>query len=129
MDSDSGGKRENEREPHMGKNIAQKREKEKQVVTLMIRLYCRKKHGTKTGLCPDCAALAEYACARSDRCPFMENKTFCANCRVHCYKPDMREKIRQVMRFSGPRMVFYHPVMAVRHVVSTRREARKLAQK
>ena len=126
MDSDSGGKRENEREPHMGKNIALKREKEKQVVTLMIRLYCRKKHGTKTGLCPDCAALAEYACARSDRCPFMENKTFCANCRVHCYKPDMREKIRQVMRFSGPRMAFYHPVMAVRHVVSTRREARRL---
>ena len=36
------------------------------------------------------AALDEYARSRSDRCPFMETQTFCANCRVHCYKPEMR---------------------------------------
>lgn len=111
----------------MKTNTEKKREKEKQVVTLMIRLYCRKKHGMKAGLCPECKALAHYACTRSDRCPFMENKAFCSNCKVHCYKPEMREKIRQVMRFSGPRMVFYHPVMAMQHVISSRREAQKLA--
>ena len=111
----------------MNTNTEKKREKEKQVVTLMIRLYCRKKHGMKADLCPECKALADYACARSDKCPFMENKTFCSNCKVHCYKPEMREKIRQVMRFSGPRMVFYHPVMAMQHVISSRREAQKLA--
>lgn len=111
----------------MKSNTEKKREKEKQVVTLMIRLYCRKKHGMKAGLCPECKALADYSCTRSDRCPFMENKTFCSNCKVHCYKPEMREKIRQVMRFSGPRMAFYHPVMAMQHVISSRREAQKLA--
>ena len=37
----------------------------------------------------------------------METKTFCSNCKVHCYKPEMRKKIRAVMRFSGPRMIFY----------------------
>ncbi len=104
----------------MGRDINKKREKEKQVVTLMIRLYCRKKHGAGNTLCPDCAALAEYACARSDECPFMESKTFCSNCKVHCYRSDMREKIREVMRFSGPRMMLYHPVMAVRHLISSK---------
>ena len=106
--------------------IEKKREKEKEVVILMIRLFCHKKHSTKTGLCAECAELAEYACERSDHCPFMESKTFCSNCSVHCYRPDMREKIRDVMRFSGPRMLLYHPVMAVKHLVSTKREAKRL---
>ncbi|MFR7844158.1 MAG: nitrous oxide-stimulated promoter family protein [Gallintestinimicrobium sp.] len=86
----------------------------------MIRLYCRKKHGTKKNLCPECEALSQYAMQRSDKCPFMETKTFCSNCRVHCYKPEMREKIREVMRFSGPRMILHHPVMAVRHVIESK---------
>lgn len=102
-----------------------KREREKQVVQLMIRLYCKKLHGTQKGLCPECRELAEYSVMRSDRCPFMETKTFCSNCRVHCYKPEMREKIREVMRFSGPRMLLHHPVMAVRHVMESRREERE----
>lgn len=87
---------------------ARKREKEKKMVSEMIALYCRKKHHTKGGLCSECTELKSYAESRSDHCPFMETKTFCSNCRVHCYKPQMREKIREVMRFSGPRMMLYH---------------------
>ena len=105
-----------------------KREREKRIVSLMIRLYCRHKHGTRQGLCPECDALEKYLLERSDRCPFMETKTFCSNCRVHCYRADMREKIREVMRYSGPRMIIYHPVMAARHVIDDRREKRKLEQ-
>ena len=101
-------------------DIVTKREREKETVSLMIRLYCRKKHHSKT-LCPDCAALDAYA-----RCPFMETKTFCSNCRVHCYRPEMREKIRLVMRFSGPRMLFHHPVMAIRHVIESKKEKKRL---
>ena len=105
-----------------------KREKEKQVVEEMIGLYCRAHHGTTraTGLCPECAELRDYAQSRRDRCPFMETKTFCSNCRVHCYKPAMREKIRTVMGWSGPRMIFHHPFMAVHHVISVKQEARRL---
>ncbi|MGN0656728.1 MAG: nitrous oxide-stimulated promoter family protein [Ruminiclostridium sp.] len=106
-------------------NTEKKRLREKRMVTEMIRLYCRKKHGGKV-LCPECSALAEYARLRSDKCPFMAEKTFCSNCRVHCYKPEMREKIREVMRFSGPRMIFRRPIAAVRHVVETKREKRRL---
>ena len=107
-------------------NAESKREREKRTVSLMIHIYCRKKHGTKSGLCAECDELEKYAILRSDKCPFMETKTFCSNCKVHCYKPEMREKIRQVMRFSGPRMIMYHPVMAMRHVIETKKEKRKL---
>lgn len=107
-------------------DIVKKREQEKEMVSLMIKLYCNKKHHTKGTLCEECAGLNEYARLRSDKCPFMETKTFCSNCKVHCYKPDMREKIREVMRFSGPRMIFSHPVAAIRHAVETKKEKRRL---
>lgn len=106
-------------------NTQTKREREKRLVSQMIALYCRKKHGGRS-LCPSCAALDAYARQRSSRCPVMETKTFCSNCRVHCYEPEMREKIREVMRFSGPRMIVYHPVTVVRHVIETKKEKRRL---
>ena len=105
-----------------------KREREKRMVSQMIALYCRKKHHTRGDLCPQCAALDAYARMRSEKCPFMETKTFCSNCRVHCYKPDMRAKIREVMRFAGPRMILHHPVAAIRHVVETKKEQRRLGR-
>ena len=108
-------------------NVAERREREKEVVSLMIAVYCRKKHGGKS-LCPDCAALDAYARLRAEKCPFMETKTFCSNCKVHCYKPDMREKIREVMRYSGPRMIFHHPVMAIRHVIESKKEQKRLEE-
>lgn len=109
----------------MEKNIATKREREKELVSQMIALYCKKKHGNKQGLCTECNELDKYARQRSDKCPFMETKTFCSNCKVHCYKPVMREKIREVMRFSGPRMIFSHPITAIRHVAETKKEKLK----
>ena len=109
-------------------SVENKREQEKQVVGLMIRLYCRKHHGAHGALCSQCQALADYAAARSDHCPFMETKTFCSNCEVHCYRPDMREQIRGVMRFAGPRMLLYHPVLAVRHLWESRREKKRLEE-
>ena len=113
----------------MKRTVEEKREREKKVVSLMIRLYCRKNHGTKEGLCPECAELDAYARSRSDHCPFMETKTFCNNCKVHCYKPEMRERIKKVMRFSGPRMIFYHPILAVSHLIESKKEARKVNKK
>ena len=105
-----------------------KREREKRMVSQMIALYCRKKHHTRGDLCPQCAALDAYAKMRADKCPFMETKTFCSNCRIHCYKPDMRAKIREVMCFAGPRMILHHPVAAFRHVVETKKEQRRLGR-
>ena len=90
---------------------------EKKVVELMIRIYCRKKE-KNASLCPDCEELLRYAHARLDRCPFGEKKNSCKKCTVHCYKPAMLERMRLVMRFSGPRMMLYAPWEALRHLLN-----------
>lgn len=110
----------------MDKDILAKCEREKKLVSQMIILYCRKNHKVRNGLCPECKQLEEYARQRSEKCPFMETKTFCSNCRVHCYKPDMREKIKEVMHYSGPRMVVSHPFIAIRHVIESKKEKKRL---
>ena len=71
-----------------------------------------------SGLCGECRELLEYSLARLDHCKFGNAKTKCHKCPVHCYRPDMREKIRTVMRFSGPRMLLYHPLEALRYLFS-----------
>lgn len=97
--------------------LSKKRMQEQRIVGEMIALYCRKNHHGKRGqLCPDCRQLMDYAEQRIRHCPLMEQKTFCSACKVHCYSPRMREQIRTVMRFSGPLMLLYHPVLALRHV-------------
>ena len=107
--------------------IEDKREYEKKTVGKMIEIYCHGNHHTKKGeLCQECQELKDYAFFRTNKCPFMETKTFCSNCKVHCYKPEMREKIRVVMRYSGPRMLLHDPVTAIKHVILTRKEKKKL---
>ena len=110
-------------------DINKKREQEKKMVTQMIQVYCRGMHHTKGKMCSECQVLSDYGYMRSDKCPFMETKTFCSNCKVHCYKPEMREKIREVMRYSGPRMIFHHPAAAIRHVILTKREKKHIESK
>lgn len=90
---------------------------EKTTVQHMIELWCNKKHGGNP-LCEDCRSLLEYSLSRLDHCKFGEEKTKCHKCEIHCYRPDMREKIRQVMRFSGPRMIVHHPLEAFRYIFS-----------
>lgn len=90
-------------------------EYEKRVIGKMIRLYCLKKEGNRE-LCPSCAELLEYSLNRLDRCFYGDNKYACKKCPVHCYRHGMKERIRVVMRFSGPRMLLYHPVDALRHL-------------
>lgn len=111
------------------KDLDKKRRDEKMLVGEMIELYCRKQHKTsKEHLCPDCQQLHDYAMMRIEKCSFMETKTFCSACKVHCYQPAMREKIRVVMRWAGPRMLPTHPVLSIKHVVVTirsKREAKK----
>jgi hypothetical protein len=95
-------------------------ERESKTVSKMIELYCHKHHYSKN-LCPMCAALFAYANERLSACRFQENKTTCAKCTVHCYRPEMRAKIREVMRYSGPLMIFKHPVLTIYHLLDSRR--------
>lgn len=106
--------------------LEDKREKEKDVVAKMIAIYCKGHKHAASGLCHDCQELLAYANLRIDRCPFMETKTFCSNCRVHCYGQDMRTKVREVMRYGGPWMLFYHPILTIRHLIEERRDKKQI---
>lgn len=87
-------------------------------VSKMIMLYCKSHHNTpRDQLCVNCQNLEAYAHQRIERCPFGVGKPACAKCPIHCYQPDRREQIRQVMRYSGPRMLFHHPILAINHLL------------
>lgn len=90
-------------------------ERERHTIQVMIEMYCRRHHHPAATLCTECQQLFDYAMQRIDRCPFQDNKPTCAKCPIHCYKPAMREQIRQVMRYAGPRMMLYHPKLAITH--------------
>lgn len=108
-----------------GRPLTEQAEREMKTLEFMIGIYCRKKHKHKDGLCAECKELLEYARLRRSLCPFGDNKTFCSNCKIHCYKSDMHEKMRKVMKFSGPRMIFYDPKQALGHVAETIRVRRQ----
>lgn len=99
--------------------------REWRTVEAMIAITCKDLHGGRRGeLCPECRELHDYAHLRLVRCPFGEEKPTCANCKVHCYRPEMREKVRLVMRHAGPKMLLKHPALALLHLwVDSRREA------
>lgn len=92
-------------------------ERELRVIAQMVGLYCRSVHGTRQGLCAECAALLDYAAKRIEHCPLGDRKTSCRKCTIHCYRPDMRDHVRSVMRYAGPRMILHHPLAAIRHLL------------
>lgn len=106
-------------------DVDKKRLEEKRVLREMFLIFCEGRHGSKGELCEDCEEIYRYACERVDRCPNMESKTFCSACKRSCYKKSMRERVREVMKFSGPRMIFKRPGMALKHAFVTIRNVLK----
>lgn len=102
-----------------------RRARELKTLETMIGMYCRHHHGGGP-LCTECAALGDYARRRLERCVFGDAKPTCANCVVHCYKAQMRERVREMMRWAGPRMLFRHPVLGILHMIDGRRPAVRL---
>lgn len=107
-----------------GKRIA----REKLTIRKMITLYQRQS--------PDAVADAEhydalyaYAEKRLDKCVFGEEKPPCKQCPVHCYQPVKREEMKAIMRWAGPRMLWRHPVLTVRHLIDDKRPVPELPEK
>ena len=100
--------------------------RERHTIQGMIEIYCRVHHQPVHKLCPECQELLTYAIQRIDRCPFQMDKPTCARCPIHCYKPEMRAQVRQVMRYAGPRMIIYHPILALLHTFDEITKSRKL---
>jgi len=97
-------------------------DREKKTVSLMVNIYCRAKHKPNDMPCPDCRALLYYAEKRLMRCPFQQEKPPCNKCPVHCYSPEKRIAIQEIMRFAGPKMLWRHPVLAIFHLIDGKRK-------
>lgn len=98
-----------------------RRVRELKTIEVMVDMYCAAHHasdGSDQPRCLACAALLTYAQRRLERCVFGDAKPNCAKCVVHCYTKDMREQIRQVMRWAGPRMLLTHPILGIRHLIA-----------
>lgn len=96
-----------------------KAERERSTIRVMIGMYCRGKHKSDGQvICDDCRRLLDYAISRLEKCPLGKNKKSCRKCTIHCYSPQEREYIRMVMRYAGPRMIYTHPLMAIRHLAA-----------
>lgn len=95
--------------------------REARTVYYMTVIYCRENHQPAEDLCDTCDELYGYAVLRLGKCPFHCTKPVCNDCEIHCYKPRYREHVAGVMRFSGPRMMWRHPILAIRHLIDQRR--------
>ncbi len=111
--------------PSQGPRIRQ----EKRTIDAMLGIYCQDRHGIRGALCADCARLRDYAHGRLDTCPFQEEKPVCNRCAVHCYSQTMRERVREVMRYAGPRMPLRHPWLALLHGLGKLRAVPKLVRR
>ncbi len=100
-------------------------DRERETLVRMIHLFCRFKHDGKETLCDHCKEISSYGSNRLNQCPYKNDKPVCSECKIHCYSPLSREKIKEIMRFSGPLMTLFHPILAVRHLLDKRYSHRK----
>ena len=112
--------------PTVARRASKRLAREWTTIETMVHIYCRDHH--RGGLCPECKGLLDYASVRLERCRFGEEKPTCAKCPVHCYQRNRREQVRAVMRYAGPRMLWEHPILTVRHWLDGLRKAPALTR-
>ena len=106
--------------PKLFARLNDKKGKDIRVLGNFISVFCRENHREKTKgifpikdarvsnslgdkdlvLCSDCQKLLNHGIAKLLQCPY-DPKPMCKKCQTHCYAPGYREKMREVMRFSG----------------------------
>ena len=102
-------------------NDIRRLKREKETIKVMIIMYCNYHHGKKSDLCEDCQQIYAYALQKIDKCVFGYQKPVCNKCTIHCYAKEKREKVKEIMRFSGPRMMFRHPYHGFMHLLDKRK--------
>ncbi|NNK93108.1 MAG: nitrous oxide-stimulated promoter family protein [Desulfobacterales bacterium] len=114
-----------ENEPPRTQSFSPRIKREIKTIKAMIRIYCKAHHNGGKNLCENCQKLQNYSITRLANCPFQEHKTTCGTCSVHCYKTSMKKEIIDIMRYSGPRMMLHHPVLALAHLLDEKRSVSK----
>jgi uncharacterized paraquat-inducible protein A len=92
------------------------------ILARFIELFCHARHnmkavgervipeilrqgkGSAKTICVACAELLEHGMKKRGACP-LDPKPTCKSCHVHCYTPEQRRKVREIMAYSGKRMI------------------------
>lgn len=93
-------------------------EKEKVIFEKMILIYCKNNH-KENHPCSQCIDIINYGKNKINNCPFDNSKPFCSKCSIHCYEKNVQKKVKEIMRYSGPRIIFYHPITSLKHLISS----------
>ena len=43
-------------------------------------------------------------------------------CKIHCYGKGYKERAKEIMAFSGPKLLLKHPILSMRHIMALFRE-------
>ena len=89
-------------------------------IKAMVAIYCKKHHHSKVP-CAECNEFLSYANEKLDRCPYGQQKPTCNTCPIHCYKSQQRQQAKRIMSYAGPRMLIYHPILAIKHLKAEKR--------
>ena len=105
----------------MGKRIS------REIVTIekMIKIYV-KSHPAPDDNPEYYQTLFSYAVKRLEKCRYGEAKPACKQCPIHCYQPKQREQMKIIMRWAGPKMLYFHPILAIRHLIDDRKPVPEL---
>ena len=92
--------------------------KDIRLIGKFVEVYCAGKHGMgarppfilpaglgERSLCPECATFMQYAVARRLKCPLEAEKPTCKHCRIHCYNKANLEKVKEIMAYSGMKLM------------------------
>ena len=78
--------------------------------------YCKGNHAGRAkdaaGMCPECRGAIEQTLARAEACPHGHEGT-CQDCATPCQRGEAQQRIKAIMRYAAPRMMFRHPLMAL----------------
>lgn len=98
--------------------LTKQQKKDIRLIGKFVEVYCSGKHEMverntfmlPAGLgqrmvCSECATFMEYAVSKRLKCPLEAEKPSCKHCRIHCYGKEQREKVRQIMAYSGRRLM------------------------
>lgn len=97
--------------------------KDVQTIRHMTEIYCHAHHDSKDGLCPECEDFYLYSVKRLACCPFGEKKPVCGSCKIRCFGKGYKERAKEIMAYSGPRLLLKHPYLSLRHIIALFRTA------
>jgi len=90
----------------------------RKVLSILFKMYCRKKHNSASDLCGTCSELLEYSLQRQKSCPKLPGKPICYKCKISCFAKEKKILIKEVMRFGRLRFIFIHPILMIKFVIA-----------